>query len=644
MKHRTKFRLGITLALAAAFASMTVAQAAYAQDTTGATGSTNDDQKVVFTWAETAEPDSVNPMTGYSAIEFYFWTASYHLPIDFNADFGPEQPDPKFDGFNSGLVTDVQVSDDSTQFTYTIRDDLFWSDGEPLTAADVAYTLNLYKNNHAYLPASYVAPIDGDVRTLDDTTIQFDTAEPTGLYNGDSPFLYTYILPQHVWEQIEQGNCPDGSDPCTPKSYSNVPQIGSGPFVMAEYKVGEFVRMERNPYWPGPKPAVDEIIYRIYKTDDAIATALQTGEIDFGYVTTPNVFNTLKNAQNIDTMVGSIPSFSEIALNSGSAYQKAEGAFTPHGDGHPALTDPVVRRAIRMAIDSDQLNKQVLLGYGVPGDTLVPPVSVEGARWEPTGADKISWDIPGANQLLDDAGYADTDGDGIREMPPGSLDPGRPLDFRYFVRSSEQTSVDAAPFVSEWLQQIGIKTEVTAVTSGKLTDIINAGEYELSSWGWYPDPDPSSILADFTCDQRPPDGNTYGNNDGYYCDPEYDRLYQEQLQQTDANARWDIVHQMQKMFYEDSPYAIMWYDPIFSAWRSDRFEGYIPQPQPNGDPLEGWGGISEVYLSLKPVAGAASSTENTGISPVVWAVLAGVIVLLVAVFLIRRRRAAQEDV
>ena len=98
------------------------------------------------------------------------------------------------------------------------------------------------------------------------------------------------------------------------------------------------------------------------------------------------------------------------------------------------------------------------------------------------------------------------------------------------------------------------------------------------------------------------------------------------------------------MFYEDSPYAIMWYDPIFSAWRADRFEGYIPQPQPNGDPLEGWGGISEVYLSLKPVAGAASSTENTGISPVVWGVLAGVIVLLVAVFLIRRRRAAEEDV
>lgn len=645
MKQRTKFRLGITLVLAAGLASAALAQAAYAQDTTGATGSTND-QKVIFTWAETSEPDSVNPMAGYSAIEFYFWTASLHLPIDFGVDFGSEQPDPKFDGFNSGLVTDIQVSDDSMHYSYTIRDDLFWSDGEPLTADDVAYTLNLYKNNHAYLPGTYVVLIDGDVQATDATHVEFSTKEPTGLYNGEAPYLYTYILPQHVFEQVEQGNCPDESERCTPKGYDYVPQVGSGPFVMTEYKVGEFVRMERNPYWPGPEPAIDEIVYRIYKNDDAIATALQTGEIDFGHITTPNVFNTLKNAENVETMVGTIPSFSEIGMNSGSAYQEAEGAFVPHGDGHPALADVTVRRAIRMAIDSEQLNQQVLLGYGVPGDSVVPPVSVAGARWEPTGADKLGPDIDGAKQLLEDAGYVDSDGDGVREMPSGSADPGRPLDFRYFVRTSEQTSVDAAPFVSEWLQEIGIKTEVTAVNSAKLGDIINEGNYELFSWGWYPDPDPASQLSYFTCDQRPPDGHTYGNNDGYYCNPEYDRLYEEQLGQTDADARWDIVHEMQKMYYEDAPYAVMWYDPIFSAWRADRFEGYIAQPQPNGDPLEGWGGISEVWLSLRPVAGAAGggASETKGISPAVWAILAGVLVVLVVVFVVRRRRSAEEDV
>jgi peptide/nickel transport system substrate-binding protein len=274
-------------------------------------------------------------------------------------------------------------------------------------------------------------------------------------------------------------------------------------------------------------------------------------------------------------------------------------------------------------------------------------VSVVGARWDPAGTpDEILWDIPGANKLLDDAGYVDTDNDGVREMPAGSLDPGRPLEFRYYVRTSEQTSVDAAPFVSEWLKQIGIKTEVIAVTSGRLGDIINEGTYDLFSWGWIPDPDPASALSWFTCDQRPPDGSTYGNNDSYYCNPKYDELYLKQLAEPDQDKRWEIVHEMQKIYYEDSAYAIMWYDPIFSAWRTDRFEGWIVQPEPKGDPLEGWGGISEVWLSLRPVGGegGTSASDTKGIPPAIWAVIAGVVVILGAVFIGRRRKAEDEDV
>jgi len=640
MRRSRKIGVVAALVLFGALAAGTIAQVATAQETG------NDDERVVFTMASTGEPSSLNPMAGYLALDFYFWTPSYHLPIDFGTDFGPEEPSDRWNGFDSGLVTDIEVSDDAMHFTYTIRDDLVWSDGEPLTAEDVAYTLNLYKNNHAYLPQNYLTQIDGDVRVVDETTIEFDTTEPSALYTGETPYLYTYILPKHVFEQIEQGNCPDDSERCTPKGYENVPNVGSGPFIIDEYEVGEFVRMVKNPFWPGPEPAVDEIVYRFYRNDDAVATALQTGEVDFVYVTTPNVFNSLQNADNVGSMVGTIPSFSEIAINSGSAYQEGDDFFTPHGDGHPALTDVTVRRAIRMAIDSQALNEQVLLGFGVPGTTLIPPISVPGARWEPSGDELIAWDLEGAKQLLEDAGYVDSDGDGIREMPEGSLDPGRPLEFRYFVRPSEQPSVDASPFVSEWLEEIGIRTEVISVASGRLTDIINAGEYELSSWGWIPDPDPAPILSYFTCDQRPPDGSTYGNNDAYYCNPEYDELYEQQLGETDPEARWEIVHEMQRIFYEDAAYAVMWYEPIFSAWRSDRFEGFVPQPQPEGDPLEGWGGISEVWLSLRPVSGGAggAATETRGISPAVWAIAAGVIVLLVAVFVILRRRRSEEDV
>jgi peptide/nickel transport system substrate-binding protein len=633
MTRSTKIRLGAALTLIAMVAAVAMVQSAFAQETGSETGST--DERVVFTWGDTSEPTSLNPMSGYTATDFYFWTPSYHMLLDYDTDFGTEEPDPAFGGFDAGLATDIEFSEDLMHFTYTIRDDLVWSDGTPLTAEDVQFTMNLYKFNHAYLPSGYLGLIDGQVRLGEGNTIEFDTKGPAALYTGENPYMYFYILPKHVFEGIEK-----------PKQYENVPSVGSGPFVISEYKVGEYVRMVRNPEWPGPEPAIDEIVYRIYKNDDALATALTTGEIDFAYLDTPNIFNSLDGEPNIDTMAGTIPSFAEIGFNTGSAYQEADGSdFQPHGDGHPALTDVTVRRAMRMAISSDELLEKVLLGYGVPGDTIVPPVSVPGARWDPPAEDVIPWDLEGAKQLLEDAGYADTDGDGVREMPDGSLDPGRALEFRYYVRSTDQASVDTAPFVSEWLADIGIRTEVQAVSGGRLGDIINEGTYDMFSWGWYPDPDPASILSYFTCDERPPDGKAYGNNDSYYCNPEYDALYLEQLSEPDAEERWAIVHEMQQIYYEDAAYAVQWYDPVFSAWRADRWEGFVVQPQPAGDPLEGWSGPGEVWMSLRPIGtGGSAASEAKGIPPAIWAVGIGVIVILGAVLIGRRRKAGDEDV
>jgi peptide/nickel transport system substrate-binding protein len=606
-------------------------QAALAQDT-GATGA--EDEKLTFTWGSTGEPSSLNPMSGYLAVDFYFWTATYHLLIDWDENLGVDR---EFEDPGSGLVTEVEMSDDAMSYTYHLKDGIMWSDGQPLTAEDVAYTLNLYKGNHAYLPQNYLTLIDGEV-TFDNeaNTISFTTTEPTGLYSGEVAYMYDYILPKHVFETLDK-----------PKQFENVPNVGSGPFVITEYEVGEYVRMERNPYWVGPEPAVDELIYRIFKNEDALAEALKAGEVDFAYFTSANIFDSLGAEPNIETMAGTIPSFSEIGMNTGSAYQEADDIFTPHGDGHPALTDVNVRRAIRMAIDSQTLTDRVLGGYGLPGNTIVPPVSVEGARWEPTGDEIIPFDLAAAAQLLEDNGYVDSDGDGIREMPEGSLDPGRPLEFRYFVRSNEQTSVDASQFVKPWLEEIGIQANVEVVTSGRLGDIINEGTYDLFSWGWIPDPDPDSALSWFTCAQRPPDGKTYGNNDSYYCNPEYDAMYDEQRSQTDPAARWEIVHEMQRVYYNDAAYAVMWYDPVFSAWRTDRFTGFVVQPQPKGDPLESWGGPSSVWWTLKPPVGASSgggATETRGFPAAAWiGIIAGVVIIIAAIVLGRRRRSTEDE-
>lgn len=623
-------RVCLTRVVAAAAAGLLTAGLA------AGVGSAQEDEKVVFTYGATSEPSSLNPMKGYLATDFYFWAASYHLPIGFGVDDLGAVPD---------LVTDVEVGDGGTTFTYTIRDDITWSDGQPLTAEDVEFTLNLYKNNHAYLPQGYLTLVES-VEATGPTTVVLKTSQPTSLYSGDIPYMYTYILPKHVWEQFDR-----------PKQFENVPSVGSGPFVIAEYKPGEFVRLERNQYWNGPEPYIDEVIYRIFKSEDALAEALKTGEIDFAYIDSPNIFNSLQGQPNIETFVGTIPEFDEIAMNTGSAMQPAQGPFKPHGDGHPALADRTVRRAIRMAIDSETLVEKVKLGYGIPGTTIIPPVSVAGARWEPTGDELIPFDLEGANRLLDEAGYLDTDGDGVREMPGG----GRPLVFRYYTQTDDQNTIKTAPFVQRWLEDIGIKTEVTAMSSGRLGDEINAGTYDLFHWGWIPDPDPDSALSWFTCGERPPNAQTYGNNDAYYCNPEYDRLYLEQRTTLDPERRLEIIHEMQKIFYEDAAYAVLWYPPTLQAYRSDTFTGYLPQPAPEGDLLAGYS--RDAFLSIRPVgvpeaeevvvgeettephevAAPSTGVETRGFPPAAWIGIGiGALSIVGAAVLIRRRGSAED--
>jgi len=228
-------------------------------------------------------------------------------------------------------------------------------------------------------------------------------------------------------------------------------------------------------------------------------------------------------------------------------------------------------------------------------------------------------------------------------MPPGSLEPGRPLELRYYTQTNDQNTIDAAPFIRSWLEDIGIRAEVTAMSSGRLGNELNAGTYDLFHWGWIPDPDPDSILSYFQCEQRPPDGRTYGNNDTYYCNPEYDRLYVEQRTTLDPQERLEIIHEMQRIFYEDSAYAVLWYPPTFQAYRTDRFTGYQSQPAPEGDLLSGYS--RDVALSLRPVGGegAATSTQARGISAGVWVgIAAGLVVLIVVLMLVRRRGASEE--
>jgi ABC-type transport system substrate-binding protein len=595
----------------------------------GSTGSSPSGgaEPVTFTYADVAPPSSLNPMVGYLAVDYTIWALNYDVPINWTTkDFSPD--------FEHSIVTSVDASSDGMTFTYHMRSGMKWSDGQPFTAKDVAWTLNYYKKNNVPNYSSDLALMDSATAT-DDTTFVLKSLKPTSFYSGTTVFMYEYILPQHIWGKYE-------NDYKAAKQVVNDnPQeaVGSGPFIITKYVKNQFVQLDRNPYYWGDaigmSPHVDRVVYQIFGNQDAEAAALQAGSVDFGSFTTPSILNTLQS-RGLDTRGATIPSFAEIGINTGSAYQTdPTGGFKPHGDGAQALTDVVVRQAMRRAVDSSVLVDRVMLGYAAPADSPVQPTATTG-DWNPGPDDPdLSFNIDAANQMLDQAGYT-KGSDGIRVDPKT----GDPLEFRLFSRTSDQASIDIVPYVQEWMKQIGIKIDAQTLNSNKLGNVILAGDYDLFVWGWYPNPDPNYILNIFTCEQRPPDANTYRNSDMYYCNPEYDKLFQEQETATDPNKRVEIVHQMQSILYRDQPYIMLWYDQTLEAHTKD-WTGFVPQPSPDGDWLAAYGPLS--FISIRPVTGAAGGTSGGGLPAWVWIAVIAAVVVIVAFVLVRRARRPEED-
>ena len=142
----------------------------------------------------------------------------------------------------------------------------------------------------------------------------------------------------------------------------------------------------------------------------------------------------------------------------------------------------------------------------------------------------------GASSILEEAGYKDTDGDGVREMPGG----GQPLNFRYMVRSDGETGAEIAEFITGWLDEIGIATTVKVVDDSQLTNIIGKGEYDMFAWGWTPYVDPDTMLVYLTCDQvsADPEDPTNYYNDANLCDKEYDASTSSRRSSSTPRSAW----------------------------------------------------------------------------------------------------------
>ena len=599
-------RVGIVVGLVAALLGFG-AMGAAGQEGDGTTTSAPTDEELTLTVGLTQEIDSPNVTVGYTVAAYEVWNLMYATLTDKAADDFETIP---------GLAESWEGSEDGLTWTYTLREGLLWSDGEPLTADDVAYTINRSRDEEWF--NHFATTQNLEATAIDDVTLEVTTSVP----DPKLPTLDVYIVPQHIYEGISADDL---------GTYEATDGVASGPYSLSELRRGQDWTMTANPnYWAG-EPTIDEVIFRLFTNPDAMVAALEQGEIDAAHNIPSGSVERLEENPDIEVVQGQQGGFDELAMNAGA------GGI---GDGHPALEDVRVRQAIAHAVDKETIVDRVLNGLGESADAMSPSPDRE---WIPEIEEPFAFDLDEANRILDEAGYEDTDGNGVREMPGG----GEELTFRWAVRTEAENAQATYELVSGSLAEIGIDTEIETYNDTQLGPVIGRGEWDLFVWGWTPFVDPDPLLSYFLCDQvstDPEDPLDY-YNDANWCNEDYDALYEEQNQELDHDRRVEIVHEMLTLFYEEAAYSVLYYSPDLQAYRTDRFEGWLHQPAEIGPVL--FSNTSPTYANLQPISetGGDSSSDgdsssNTGLFAAIAVI--GMLVIGGGAFALGRRGSADD--
>ncbi len=572
----------------AAVTAIVAAAAVIASSPVGAQAPQGGDTVLKIGWAQ--NPKTLNPFVGQDEEDFSIWAINYDLLVNFS----PKDLTPV-----PGIAQSWDISDDKKTVTFHLVPDAKWSDGKPITSADVKYSLEVL-GGHGALFTSYTDNITS-IGTPDKSTVVIHTKRPDARVVGG---LFIYILPKHIWGKVPVKELTGSYQP-------DIPLVGSGPYVVTDFQPNRFLRMERNPDFRGPAPAYDKIEFVRYGNQDAAERALQLGNVDVVPEVSAAGFARLGEQPDIDTFQAASPAYTELAFN------VCPPKICPDAERNPAVMDRAVRQAVAYAVDRARINAIAAQDTSFPAHGILP--SFYKSFYEQP-ADDYPYDPEKAKQILDDAGWVDN-GDGPRTKG------GEELSFNLYVRSESSYNIQAAKLIAEEAGAVGIDFNVQVVSTDKLYDLTvrkadgkPAPAYDTFIWGWGGDPyDPSFLLSILTTDE------IGGSSDSFYSNPEYDRLFKQQAGEYDTAARKEIIQRMVALTQRDLPYLVITEDPNLEAYRTDRVANVQPVcPEDDTGDIFCDQTTYAALLKLAPVAGATSN-EGGGQS-------AGLAVLAAIVF------------
>lgn len=351
------------------------------------------------------------------------------------------------------LAERYEYADDNQSITYTLRNDLKWSDGEPLNADDLVYTFRLAEEVPMYDMAGVLASgrVTG-VTKINDRQVRFDLARADTTIHWD---LHTYMpLPKHVWEQADDV-----------ETFTNSEAVGSGAVTEINYVRPQQMELCRNPnFFMDGRPYLDCIRYRAFNDNGQIQPALMRDEIDWGS-------NFIADIDQ--TYVANDPE------NHHYWYPANDAIHIYLNTNREPFDNLHFRQAMSVAIDREAIVELAAYGYPTVNDF---PGGI-GHYFEPFMSDKVQeehgwlgqYNPDKARELLDDAGYVDANGDGFRNLPDGSE-----LEFDILVVNGWTDWVQTVQMVSEYLEEIGIQANVRAVEWGVYDSSLTESEYDAA--------------------------------------------------------------------------------------------------------------------------------------------------------------------
>ncbi|MFE5510660.1 ABC transporter substrate-binding protein [Streptomyces sp. NPDC056529] len=527
--------------------------------------------------------------------------------------------DPKDARTVPGLATAWTPSPDKLTWTYTIRGDSLWSDGTQATAEDAAWTFNkmMTDPNAATANGSFTANFE-KVTAPDPQTLVIKLKKPQATMTA----LDVPIVPKHVWEKV--------GDFSKFNNDQQFPIVGNGPFVITDYKVDQYIRLKPNrKFWRGA-PKFDELVFKYYKDGDAAVAALQKGEVSFVPNLTPAQADALKTQKDIKVNDAPGRRFFALATNPGARARDGK-AF---GNGHKALLDPAVRKALFLAVDRATLVDKVFQGHAVEGEGYIPP-RFGSYFWKPDGDQERRYDPEEAARVLDAAGYR-KNGEGKRVGKDGKA-----LDFRILCHATDPNDKAVGKYLQEWWGELGVGLKVECLDS--VSDPWVKGDYDLAFDGWSVNPDPDYVLSIHTCGALPATPKDSGATDNFICDQEFDGLYAQQAVEYDAAKRADLVKRMQSRLYDTGYMNVMAYPNALEAYRTDQIASITTMPEAAGN-LWGQDGYWS-WWSAVPAASASGGSESGGSSTGVIVGIGAAVVVVVGlgVVLGLRRRSTADD-